>query len=135
MTSPAKLLLWLFVASSLYHLTSTASTTNDTEDILGENVNEMSYSDIKDVLENNKSDTDTDQSRNFEVLSESKIDEELKEEEREPDDLTEFYVFCAIFAAGPILFIITALLYCLALACEKRQEKSEKKSKRPSQEE
>ena len=77
MTSPAKLLLWLFVASSLYHLTSTASTTNDTEDILGENVNEMSYSDIKDVLENNKSDTDTDQSRHFEVLSESKIDEEL----------------------------------------------------------
>ena len=117
MTGSAKLLLLLFVASSF---NPSASTSNETEDILGEEVNEMSYSDIMDVLRNKNNQSDTD---GFDVVEESVINEELAEETQTTLNITYAIIFFAIFASGPILFIITALLYCLALACEKRQKK------------
>ena len=119
MTGSAEVLLLLFVASSIHLSTSAALTPNDTEDILGEHVNEMSYSDIKDVLGNNsKSDTD-----GFDVVEEWLINEELAEEVQTTLNTTHMTIFVAIYASGPVLFIITALLYCLALDCEKRQKK------------
>ena len=121
MKSLAKLLLLLFVTSSVYRSASAASTkvgaTNDTDtvDILGEQVNEMSYSDIEEMLGNsNKSD-------HFVVVNEENIDEELSETKR--SDLTGVVVIIVILAIGPILFIITAILYCLVLAYEKCQKK------------
>ena len=60
MKSLAKLLLLLLLSSSLYCPAFTASTqvgsseATDTEDILGEQVNEMSYSDIEEMLGNSK---------------------------------------------------------------------------------
>ena len=113
------MLLLLFVANSIHLSTSAVLISNDTEDILGENVNEMSYSDIKDVLgNNNKSDTD-----GFDVVDEWLINEALAEETQTSLHTTHMMIFGAFYASGPILFIITALLYCLALACEKRQKK------------
>ena len=125
MAGSAKLLLLLFVANSLYRPTSADSTTNDTEDILGEKVNEMSYSDIKDALGNqNNSDTNND----FDVVVEYIIDEALSEEPKKSTEHTKLIVYIVVFASGPILFVLTAILYCLVLACEKHQKKQKRKS-------
>ena len=122
MKSLAKLVLLLFVTSSFYPSTSAAPTQvgttkdTDTEDILGEQVDEMSYSDISEMLGNsNKSD-------HFVVVNEKKIDQELSETEKSTD-LTGVIVIVVILAIGPVLFIITAILYCLVLAYEKFQKK------------
>ena len=118
MAGSAKLLLLLFVANILYRPTSAVS--NDTEDILGEKVNEMSYSDIKDALGNqNNSDTNND----FDVVAEYIIDEALSEEPKKSIEHTKLIFIGVVFASGPILFVLLFILYCLVLACEKHQKK------------
>ena len=93
MAGSAKVLLLLFVASSIHLSTSAVLISNDTEDILGENVNEMSYSDIKDVLgNNNKSDTD-----GFDVVDEWLINEALAEETQTSLHTTHMMIFGAFY--------------------------------------
>ena len=126
MRSLARLLMLAFVTSSLLDYSASAAssaarTTNDTEteDLLGEKVNEMSYADIEETLGNsNKS----DKSSGFDVVNEESIDSELKEKDKSPD-ITGLIVIILIFASGPILFIIIAVLYCVVLAYEKCQKK------------
>ena len=119
MKSLAKLLLLLFVTSSVYLPASAASTkvgaTNDT-DILGEQVNEMSYPDIEEMLGNsNKSD-------HFVVVNEENIDKELSESKTAINH-TGLMVIGIILASAPLLLIVTAILFCLVLAYEKYQKK------------
>ena len=127
MRSSANLLLLLLVTTGLYRSTSGASTSlgttkdnaTDTEDILGEHVNEMSYSDIEEMLGNsNKS----DKNGQFVVVNEESIDEELSEVGHS-QNLTGLIVIIVILASGPILFLMTALFYCVVLAYEKYQKK------------
>ena len=124
----ARLLLLALVTSSLldypaYGASPPTETTKDTEteDLLGEKVNEMSYSDIEETLGNsNKS----DKSSGFDVVNEESIDSELKEKDKSPD-ITGLIVLVVFFAIGPILFIIIAILYCVVLAYEKCCKKPE----------
>ena len=76
----------------------------------------MSYADISEMLGTpNKSD-------HFVVVNEEKIDKELSETKKSTE-LTGVIVIIVILAIGPILFVITAILYCLVLAYEKFQKK------------
>ena len=127
MKSSANLLLLLFVTTSLYSSTSGASgplgTTKandtETEDILGEQVNEMSYSDIEELLGNSSK---SDKNDHFVVVNEESIDEELSEAEK-PTNHTGLIVIIVVLASGPILFLLTAILYCVVLAYEKYNKK------------
>ena len=127
MKSSANLLLLLFVTTSLYSSTSGASgplgTTKandtETEDILGEQVNEMTYSDIEEMLGNSSK---SDKNDHFLVVNEDKIDEELSEAEK-PSNHTGLIVIIVVLASGPILFLLTAILYCVVLGYEKYHKK------------
>ena len=123
MKSSANLLLLLLVTTGLYRSTSgaTKDTDTDTEDILGEQVNEMSYSDIKELL-GNSSKSDKNDQDHFVVVNEKEIDEELSETEKSTNH-TGLIVLIVILASGPILFLITAILYCVVLAYEKYHKK------------
>ena len=122
----ARLLLLALVTSSLldypaYGASPPPGTTKDTEteDLLGEKVNEMSYSDIEETLGNsNKS----DKRSGFDLVNEENIDRELKETTPKTD-WTGMIVIIIIFCSGPILFIFTAVLYCVVVAYEKCQKK------------
>ena len=120
MRSSARLLWLALVTSSLLaYPASGASPPNDTEteDLLGEKVNEMSYSDIEEMLGNsNKS----DKRSGFDVVNEEDIDRELKEKDK--PDYIGLIVIVIIFCSGPILFIFTAVLYCVVVAYEKCQK-------------
>ena len=125
MKSLAKLLLLLLLTSSLYCPTFAASTqvgsteATDTEDILGEQVNEMSYSDIEEMLGNsNNSHADN----HFVVVNEENIDKELSESKTAINH-TGLMVIGIILASAPLLLIVTAILFCLVLAYEKYQKK------------
>ena len=127
MKSSANLLLLLFVTTSLYSSTSGASgplgitkaNDTETEDILGEQVNEMSYSDIEELLGNSSK---SDKNDHFVVVNEESIDEELSEAEK-PTNHTGLIVIIVVLASGPILFLLTAILYCVVLGYEKYNKK------------
>ena len=123
MKSSANLLLLLLLTTDLYPLRATKvnDTDTDTVDILGEIVNEMSYSDIKEML-GNSSTSDKNGQDHFDVVNEQDIDEELSETEKSTNH-TGLIVIIVVLASGPVLFVVTAILYCVVLAYEKYNKK------------
>ena len=126
MTTILRLLL---VASVISRLDAAAGVEvdKDLEDILGEEVGEMSYSDVKDLIGSRGNNSSSHREGNFDVVNERTIDNELSDSDSS-SSLASWQIFLIVLGSlGPFSLVLVGLCYCTVLCCEKVQGERERK--------
>ena len=126
MTIFSKLILVSLMISSVYPYTLEATIETDDDhldDILGEEVNEMDYSNIGDFLGSNNNGSSNDVSNNgnkvnFDFVNENSIDEQLSRSDYSYT-LSSLDIFLIVLGSlAPFGLGVVCICYCCVLCCE-----------------